>query len=488
MKFHIHNGLLKPTENYKEGLPISKHNLRVSQINPSFTYSKDLQKHLQGKKLLIDEIPFPFEIIHRHYENGYIEYAYGLEKTNKQLRCNRCNNSDQSLIGSFKCARCGEYCSYCRSCILMGRVSECTPLLIWTGPESDIQHKKFDAMHWNGQLSREQQKGSERMLHALKNQSDLLIWAVCGAGKTEMLFKGIEQALLENKQVCIATPRMDVVLELAPRLQSVFPQAEIAALYGGSEDRFKQANLTISTTHQLLRFERAFDLMVIDEVDAFPYSADQSLQFAAGRARKEQSSLIYLTATPSNNLKKEIANQVKIPQRYHGNPLPVPDFSWCGNYKRALRKDKLPLNVQEWIYSHLESKKQAFLFVPSIPLLEETTALLKKQDSLIEGVYAEDPGRKDKVQRFRDGEIPIIITTTILERGVTIPNSDIAVLGAEDNVFTESALVQIAGRVGRSAKHPSGDVRFFHYGKTEAMIRAKKHIQMMNAEAKRVTL
>ncbi len=303
-----------------------------------------------------------------------------------------------------------------------------------------------------------------------------------------MLFKGIEQALLESKQVCIATPRMDVVLELAPRLKSVFPQAEIAALHGGSEDRFKRANLVISTTHQLLRFKQTFDLMIIDEVDAFPYSADQSLQFAAERARKEHSSLIYLTATPSDALKKQIGNQVKIPQRYHGHPLPVPVFSWCGNYKRALQKGSLPKNVQAWITSHLEFKKQAFLFVPSIPVLEETTALLKKQNPLIEGVYAEDPYRKEKVQRFRNGEVPIIITTTILERGVTIPNSDVAVLGAEDNVFTESALVQIAGRVGRSAKHPSGDVRFFHYGKTEAMIRAKKHIQMMNEDAKKVTL
>ncbi|TDL78939.1 DEAD/DEAH box helicase [[Brevibacterium] frigoritolerans] len=488
MRFHIHNGLLKPTENDEEGLPFSKHHLRVSQINPSFTYSTDLQKHLQGKKLLIDEIPFPFELIHRHYENGYIEYEYGLEKSNKQFRCNRCNNRDQSMIASFKCARCGEHCSYCRACILMGRVSECTPLLNWTGPESEIRQPEFKAMQWEGQLSKEQQKGSDRMLDALKNKDDLLIWAVCGAGKTEMLFKGIEQALLENKQVCIATPRMDVVLELAPRLKSVFPQAEIAALYGGSEDRFKQANLTISTTHQLLRFKQTFDLMVIDEVDAFPYSADQSLQFAAERARKEHSSLIYLTATPSDALKKQIVNQVKIPQRYHGHPLPVPVFSWCGNYKRALQKGCLPKNVQAWITSQLEFKKQAFLFVPSIPVLEATTALLKKQNPLIEGVYAEDPNRKEKVQRFRNGEVPIIITTTILERGVTIPNSDVAVLGAEDNVFTESALVQIAGRVGRSAKHPSGDVRFFHYGKTEAMIRAKKHIQMMNEDAKKVTL
>ncbi|MGG4491611.1 DEAD/DEAH box helicase [Metabacillus idriensis] len=476
---------MKPTEKIEEGLPISKHHLRVSQINPSSAYSKDLQKHLQGRKLLIDEIPFPFEIIQQHYENGYIKYEYGLEKVNKRQKCNRCNNSDLSMIGAFKCARCGEHCSYCRACILMGRVSECTPLLEWTGPESEFQQPEFNAMQWDGQLSKEQQKGSDRMLDALKNKSDLLIWAVCGAGKTEMLFKGIEQALLERKQVCIATPRTDVVLELAPRLKSVFPQAEIAALFGGSEDRFKRASLTIATTHQLLRFKQTFDLMVIDEVDAFPYSADQSLQFAAERAKKEHSTLIYLTATPSAALKKQIVNQVKIPQRYHGHPLPVPDFSWCGNYKRAIQKGSLPKNVQAWITSHLENQKQAFLFVSSIPVLEETTALLKKQNPLIEGVYAEDPNRKEKVQRFRNGGIPIMITTTILERGVTIPNSDVAVLGAEDSVFTESALVQIAGRAGRSAKYPSGDVRFFHYGKTEAMLRAKKHIQMMNEEAKK---
>ncbi|QNG60247.1 MULTISPECIES: DEAD/DEAH box helicase [Bacillaceae] len=483
MRFIIHKGLLKPTESLDEGLPISKQPICVSQTNPSFAYSKDLQTHLQGRKLLFDETPFQFEIIHQHYENGYVMYEYGMEKTSKLLRCNRCSNDDSSLIGSFQCARCGENCTYCRSCILMGRVSECTPLISWIGPEVADQ-SEFKSMKWDGQLSRNQEKGSDQMLGALETKSDLLIWAVCGAGKTEMLFKGIERALNDNMRVCIATPRTDVVLELAPRLQSVFSQAEIAALYGGSEDRFKRANLTISTTHQLLRFEKAFDVMIIDEVDAFPFSADQSLQFAVNRARKEHSSLIYLTATPSEILKKSIKNQVKIPQRFHGHPLPVPSFSWCGNYKRSLQKGKLPQSVQEWITSHLDQEKQAFLFVPSIPVLEETVAILKKSYAAIVGVHAEDPNRKEKVQGFRNRDIPIIITTTILERGVTIPNSDVAVLGSEDSVFTESALVQISGRVGRSAQHPNGDVRFFHYGKTEAMIRAKKHIQMMNEEAK----
>ncbi|KHF29008.1 Transcription-repair-coupling factor [Anoxybacillus sp. BCO1] len=86
---------------------------------------------------------------------------------------------------------------------------------------------------------------------------------------------------------------------------------------------------------------------------------------------------------------------------------------------------------------------------------------------------------------FRRGHIPILVTTTILERGVTVPNIDVAVFGAEQPIFTESALVQIAGRVGRSAQYPTGDIRFFHFGKTKAMVKAKRHIVRMNDEARK---
>ncbi len=85
---------------------------------------------------------------------------------------------------------------------------------------------------------------------------------------------------------------------------------------------------------------------------------------------------------------------------------------------------------------------------------------------------------------MRNKEIPLLLTTTILERGVTIANLDVAVLGAEDRIFTESALVQIAGRVGRSSQYSTGNITFFHYGKTEAMVKAKRQMIQMNKEAK----
>ena len=88
-----------------------------------------------------------------------------------------------------------------------------------------------------------------------------------------MLFYGINEALQKGERVCIATPRTDVVLELAPRLQEVFPYIKVAALYGGSVDKEKDAVLVVATTHQLLRYYRAFHVIVVDEIDAFPYCA-----------------------------------------------------------------------------------------------------------------------------------------------------------------------------------------------------------------------
>lgn len=303
-----------------------------------------------------------------------------------------------------------------------------------------------------------------------------------------MLFDGIHEALANNKRVCIATPRTDVVLELTPRLQAVFPDIHVASLYGGSEDRNKYSPLTIATTHQLFRFYKAFDTIILDEVDAFPYSVDATLQYAVAQARKDQSSMIYLTATPNSKWQRDCRlgkrEFVTIPARYHRHPLPVPTFTWCGNWQKRLKKNQLPLNVLRWIQKRLTLNKPALVFIPNIELMEKILLILQQIEPKIQSVHAEDPDRKEKVQRMRNKEIPLLLTTTILERGVTFPNVDVAVFGAEDRIFSESALVQIAGRVGRSAQFPTGDITFFHYGKTDAMVKARKQIQEMNKKAK----
>lgn len=454
-------------------------------LNPNFPFNPELQKLLIGKQLLLDEIPVTLLEIQTHYENGYITMRKGITFNKNLPKCERCGNQDQSLFAAFPCSRCGETCTYCRKCIMMGRVSACTLLYGWISMNGIS--KTIASLDWTGTLSPGQLHASNQVIKSIKANKELLVWAVCGAGKTEVLFEGIHQALSEQKRVCIATPRTDVVLELTPRLQTVFPEIEVASLYGGSEDRQKYSPLTITTTHQLLRFYKAFDTVILDEVDAFPYSVDEALQYAVKQALKDNSSLIYLTATPNEQWQKECRQGkrdfVTIPARYHRHRLPVPDFVWCGNWNKSLTKDTLPANVIKWLKHRIETGKQALIFIPKIELIPKILPLIQKLHPAIEAVHAEDPNRKEKVKAMRSKEIPLLITTTILERGVTFPNLDVAVLGSEERIFTESALVQISGRVGRSAQYPGGDITFFHYGLTESMLKARKQIQTMNKEA-----
>ncbi|WP_078429878.1 DEAD/DEAH box helicase [Alkalihalobacterium alkalinitrilicum] len=453
--------------------------LPETPINSQFAFSKELQSFLAGRELLLDELPYPLHVLHDHYQNGYIQYEYGIQFRAGYPHCSRCANQEAEYFFAFVCARCRQMCTYCRKCIMLGRLSQCTPLIRWAGPLPPVKIVE-PILAWDGQLSAEQSVASDQLVQAIEKKTPFLIWAVCGAGKTEMLFQGIAQALARGRRVLLAAPRTDVITELTPRFIAAFPTTAIVSLYGGSDDRGKNGQLFLSTTHQLLRYRDYFDVIIVDEVDAFPYSIDQSLHCAVQKAQKEDGVTVFLTATPSKELKK--LHHQKVPKRYHGYPLPVPEFQWCGNWKKKLAKRRLPQPLQLWLTKRLTSKKQMFLFVPTIEVGQQLVPIVRDLGISSESVHAEDEKRHEKVAKFRRGELQLLVTTTILERGVTVPNIDVAVLGAEEAIFTESALVQIAGRVGRHKDYPSGDIIFFHYGKTMAMVEAKRHIESMNEE------
>src|SRR5690606_2375748 len=229
MRFLLENNLLIPEKlTDKPGAKrISEYESSYPQsLNPSYDYFPELQHLLHGKQLLLEEIPFSLEEIHMHYVNGYLHYRSCIEKTKDGYSCVRCGNTDQHLFASFKCARCKKNCTYCRKCINMGRMSACTVLVSWSGPSPSVELPQ-KRLAWDGTLSAGQQRASTELIKAVEANDQLLIWAVCGAGKTEILFEGIEVALRSGKRVCIATPRTDVVIELAPRIKASFPKVDV---------------------------------------------------------------------------------------------------------------------------------------------------------------------------------------------------------------------------------------------------------------------
>nr|WP_246147639.1 helicase-related protein [Secundilactobacillus folii] len=382
---------------------------------------------------------------------------------------------------------------YCPHCFQLGRVT--SDQWLWSLAEPNLfMPIASSPLSWRGKLTPAQASCSQQVRQYFAAGRTHLLWAVTGAGKTEMLFPGIQWALSHGLRVGIASPRVDVCLELAPRFEAAFKSIPQIVLYGDMSGTYEYRQLTICTTHQLLRFYHAFDVLVIDEVDAFPFAADPGLSFAAEQAKKESGALLYLTATPSRELQRqEKQNRLTVsylPARYHGHALPEIKVKTTGNWRKRLNQNHLPGKVNRTLSQLIMKQRRFLIFVPHVNDLPRVETALKKQFPPLKlaTVHATDPQRHEKVQWMRDQQIDCLITTTILERGVTFSDIDVIVIGADDQVFSTAALVQIAGRVGRKADFPSGLVQFFADSQTKVIREARRQIRFVNRKARQEKL
>jgi len=346
--------------------------------------------------------------------------------------------------------------------LIFGKLRTCDRLVTDPRPLDPVRPD----YHTELNLTSDQQRIADAIIRTIDQQEKMLVHAVCGAGKTPMLFPGIERALCTNRRVLITTPRADVVRELTGHLRRAFQQATIVSLFGGSADRLGLGDITISTTHQLIHYRACFDVVFIDEVDAFPYRTDRTLHRYVRQATAPGSSLILLSATPS--LRDQRLPTVRLMRRYHGFPLPIP----------RLQIPYTKQDIVDWLRTH--ATKPRLLFVPQVAALETWQTFLHQQGIECETVHAADPERVTKVARFRQ-TTGILLTTTILERGVTLVDVQVAVLDA-DQSFSSAALIQISGRVGRNADFPEGDVVLFANDRSDAMYQAIHHIKRANRE------
>ncbi|SEU14073.1 helicase-related protein [Paenibacillus sp. NFR01] len=417
------------------------------------------------------------------------------------FRCLRCGSGTTART---PCAACGlAGCAYCEACLALGRSRACA-LLVRSAALPAVActaggGPTVAARRWG--LSAAQAGAAGAALGFLAELAQrsannsrpekFLLWAVTGAGKTEITFPLLEAALAAGGRALVATPRRDVVLELAPRLRKAFPAHTLAVLYGGSAERWEQSQITLATTHQLMRFYRSFDLVILDELDAFPYHGDPMLAYAAEEACKPDGAFLLLSATPPKGLQREAARgklpHAKVPVRFHGQRLPVPLRFTLPAVRTLLAQGRLSNVLTKQLMKSIRRDAQIFLFVARISQIEGLLRLLKTAlpGVAIEGTSSRDPQRTEKVAAFRAREITLLVTTTILERGVTVPRSDVYILDADDQQFDEASLIQMAGRAGRSKTDPNGLVAFFAPRFTGAQRSAIRQIRSMNAIARK---
>lgn len=322
-------------------------------------------------------------------------------------------------------------------------------------------------------LSKKQEEISSNVLKAFINHQNVLINAVCGSGKTELVYKTIEYCLKHKLQVGFAIPRKDVVIDLFPRLKDAFPHQKVISIYGGHTNNLS-GDIIILTTHQLYRFENYFDLLILDEVDAFPFYNNQLLNTMFKKSVK--GNYIMMSATSLDNIKEEIIKQngliFTLNKRYHNHPLPVPtikEFFIGKNIYLIYKLNKF-----------LKCNKPTLIFVPTIKICERLYMFLKVFFKNGECVHSQKKNREKIVEDFKKNKVLFLVTTSILERGVTIKNLQVIVYNADNYLFDCKALIQMAGRVGRKIDAYDGEVVFLGGYNSTSMQEAKRKILQAN--------
>lgn len=297
-----------------------------------------------------------------------------------------------------------------------------------------------------------------------------LIIAVCGAGKTEMCFP-LMQHTIGEKKIGFAIPRVDICFEIYERLCIEFDKDKIG-IHTGKMKNNLQAKILVLTTNQCIKYTNYFDILIIDEVDAFPFDVDPKFYHGVQNTIKSNN-IFYLTSTPSERLLKMNLPTFTIYKRWHNYPLPVPHLIHQKNYLKLSYKTKLLL--RNW-------NRQQLIFISTISSGYKLSALLTKLNIDHQFTYSSDCDRQQKISLFKAGELTRLVTTTILERGMTFTDIDVFIIDSDNCFYNKAALVQIAGRARRKIEYQQGNVYFCYTNYTKTIRAAIKFIKENNSK------
>jgi ATP-dependent DNA helicase RecG len=294
-----------------------------------------------------------------------------------------------------------------------------------------------------------------------------------GSGKTVVAAGAIGIAAANAGQAALLAPTSILAEQHAETLRDLLPSAcgvpleRIALLLGSTSESEKQtirggladgSLQVVVGTHALLEDPVVFQrlaLAVIDEQHRFGVE-----QRAALRNKGRNPNLLVMTATPiPRSLALTLYGDLDVSVLDEMPPGRLPIET------RVLRPPERS-RAHRFIEAQLEQGRQAFVIFPLVEESEkvETKAAVEEQRRLQEEVFPTHkvgllhgrmrPDEKDEVmQRFRTGALHILVSTSVVEVGVDVPNATVMMIEGA-NRFGLAQLHQFRGRVGRS-RYPS---------------------------------
>lgn len=285
-----------------------------------------------------------------------------------------------------------------------------------------------------------------------------------GSGKTLVAAAAIVLAARNGVQSAIMAPTEILASQHAAKLAPLLVPFRITveAVFGSQGQRSRasaldriasgEAVLAIGT-HALLTETvdfRRLGLVAIDEQHRFGVE-----QRARLRAKGGSPHTLHMTATP---IPRTLAQSV-----YADLDLSIIDELPPGRtpiQTYAVRTSRLPA-VYEFLRSNVERGHQAYVVAPAIDEESELTSVVAEAERLKQDVFPElrvgllhgrmAPRDKDDVMgRFSRAEIDVLVSTTVVEVGVDVPNASVMVV-LDAQRYGLAQLHQLRGRVGRGA-------------------------------------
>ncbi len=284
---------------------------------------------------------------------------------------------------------------------------------------------------------------------------DRLICGDVGYGKTEVAMRAAFKAIMAGKQVAFLAPTTILAEQHFDTFKERFEHYPVnITMLSRFVNKSKQRTLTkeiargdidlIIGTHRILQRDVSFKnlgLFIIDEEQRFGVKDKERL-----KEIKTTIDCLTLSATP-------------IPRTLHMSLLKIRDMSLLTTPPR----NRLPIEthimafqeekIAEAIKRESDRGGQVFYLHNRVETLRQVRSFLEKlvPEVMVECAHGQmSPHQlEDIMYRFVHGSFQVLVSTTIIENGIDIPNVNTIIIDRAD-MYGLSQLYQLRGRVGRS--------------------------------------
>ena len=284
---------------------------------------------------------------------------------------------------------------------------------------------------------------------------DRLICGDVGYGKTEIAIRAAFKAVQEGKQVVYLVPTTILAQQhyntFVQRMKDYPVKVDLLSRFRTTTEQkktvsgLKKGVVDIAIgTHRVLSADVGFKdlgLLIIDEEQRFGVTHKEKI-----KQLKESVDVLTLTATP-------------IPRTLHMSLIGIRDMSVL----EEAPMDRMPIQtfvmeyneemIREAISRELARNGQVFYVYNRVNTIADMTAVIRRLIPEANVAYAHGQMKENELERimfdFINGDIDVLVSTTIIETGLDISNVNTMIIHDSDNMGL-AQLYQLRGRVGRS--------------------------------------